>query len=236
MGGDGLCLKQRCDLHHDYVKPFLEKNGVMGMRTGILEALDGVSYVADDSGRIINFGRRNWNSFAADNNGPDLCDASAFLGRNILDFITGEDVRTAYDRFMKTLLNGRRKRIVFGFTCDAPQIHRDMRMAITVIAPQNAPPAFLFQSIVLHSSERAPIPLFDFRGLLEAAAGSREDLPFLGMYSYCQMVRFPAGSTEETGVWLPSEDYYRRGGKVPVQISHGICPSCYETKVRTQLE
>lgn len=202
----------------------------------ILDALDGVAYVADDSGRIIDFGRRNWNSFAADNNGPDLCDASTFLGRNILDFVTGEEVRATYEKFMRTLLSGRRNRIVFGFACDAPQIHRDMRMAMTVITPEAAPQALLFQSITLRSSERAPIPLFDFRGLLDAAAKSQKNPPFLGMCSYCQQVRFPAGSNEETGTWLPPEDYYRRGGEMPVQISHGVCPNCYEAKAHAQFE
>jgi hypothetical protein len=49
--------------------------------------------------------------------------------------------------------------------------------------------------------------------------------PLLGICSYCQHVRFPAGSTE--GEWMTMPEYTRRGGLIDVRSSHGVCPTCF---------
>ncbi len=200
-----------------------------------LQAMFGVVYAVDDDGMIIDYGRNNWNNFADENNCPELCDKSSFLGKSILDFVSGEDTKASYEGFMEALLSGRRDWISFPFSCDAPEVHRDMLMAITPLTRDDVRNGVLFQSIVLESTHRAPVSLFNFKS---HASASRDNInhPFMGMCSYCQNVRFPAGSNEENGVWIHPNEYYQRGGTQDVQISHGICPNCYESKVRPQID
>jgi CheY-like chemotaxis protein len=66
----------------------------------------------------------------------------------------------------------------------------------------------------------------------ERILGLRQELMtlegLLALCSYCKRLR------DDNGVWVPLERYVasRSGAK----FSHGICPDCYETRVRPQLD
>lgn len=196
-----------------------------------LESLEGVAYLTDTAGTIIAYGRRNWDRFARENGGDRLLDPQAVLGQPLLDFVAGEDVRESYRRHMAFVAKDGGRSSVFGFHCHAPGIERNMRMAITPFIRGGVMSGFLFHAVTLLATDRVPIDLYDFKAR-RAAAEAQAGLPFLGMCSYCQRVRFPAGSKEREGEWVEPTEYYRRGGTNEVTISHGICRTCYEAVMR----
>jgi hypothetical protein len=86
----------------------------------------------------------------------------------------------------------------------------------------------LWQSLTIGETIRPRLDLFDFAQQRRLAADGLKSWPILGMCSYCQDVRFPAGSCDADGAWISAEDYYHRGGDSRVRISHGLCPDCFE--------
>src|SRR6266571_1765750 len=50
----------------------------------------------------------------------------------------------------------------------------------------------------------------------------------LAICSYCKRLR------DERGTWVPLENYLE--GRSIAQFSHGICPDCYETRVKPLLD
>lgn len=180
--------------------------------------------MVDPAGRIVSYGRRRWNAFAEKNGAPALCEPDNVIGVALLDVVQGDDVRDAYGRLMGELLEGRLDGFGFSFRCDAPDLLRKMRMAITPVSVQGEVTGILFQSIVLHSEMRPPLDIFRFRDLA-AVFGSTADQPIVTLCSYCQKVRAPTDNGR-SGQWISVEDYYRRGGSSEVQISHGMCQDC----------
>lgn len=185
----------------------------------ILDALAGVAYATDDDGRIDIIGRRGWSVFAADNSAPDVAERERYLGRNLFDFISGDEVRTAYGRLLHRIRRGE-PLIVVPCRCDAPTVSRDMRMCISPIKHRGVHRGFLFQSIALTERTRPPIRLFDFP---QYESDYSDAVPLLGMCSLCERV-CPEINSEQ---WLEAEAYYAHGGSSQVRISHTVCTSCF---------
>lgn len=187
----------------------------------VLDALDGTAYVTDLEGRLLCVGPQNWNSFANENDGRALA-GSPPVGDRVTDGISGEAVRSLYQRVHQAAVSGQR-RIAFTFRCDAPDVERRMKMAISPLRSGKAVVGVLYQSTIL--SERARPPL----RFLEAAAAAeqfKEDgAPIIASCSFCAKIDWPDGSD---GRWVEPEVYYQRGGMSEVRISHGVCPSCAE--------
>ncbi|MGZ5392256.1 MAG: hypothetical protein ACXWD3_10550 [Mycobacterium sp.] len=185
----------------------------------MLDALDGTAYVTDLEGRLLCVGTQNWDSFASENAGQDLA-GSPPLGRPVTEGISGETVRSLYQRVHQVAVSGER-RIAFTFRCDAPDVERRMKMAIGPLRSGNAVVGVLYQSTIL--SERARPPL----RFLEAAAAleqfNEDRAPIIANCSFCAKIDWPVGSD---GPWVEPEVYYQRGGVSEVRISHGICPNC----------
>lgn len=195
----------------------------MNTATALLEALEGVCYIVDRQRRITACGGAHWRRFAADNGGP--VDPVTVIGRDLFDFVAGERVRACYTDLLERLDAGRLSVASYTYRCDSPSVRREMRMSITALRESDATTGFLFQSVTLNERPRPPIGLFDFaRGRARRPDAA---LPLLGLCSYCQKVRHPAGSVEGEGAWIEAEDYYRLGGSTDVQISHGICEPCF---------
>jgi hypothetical protein len=198
----------------------------------LLDAMEGVCYVVDSEGVISVVGRPRWRAFAEQNNASRLGAASNVVGRSLLDFVQGEEVRQSYRSFTEELQSGRRQSVSFEFSCDAPEKSRRMRMCITPILAGGRISGFLFQSVLLEENLRPPIDLFDPQVLMAELAAARQ-LPILKMCSYCQFVAAPSVSVDAE--WVSAETYYRRGGTSEVRMSHGICPGCMTERVGSQL-
>lgn len=197
-----------------------------------LDAMEGVCYLVDLEGRLNAVGWRGWNSFAAENGAPQLSDLGSVLGRPLIDFIAGTEVRRSYLAFMEKLLSGRRRSLHFETGCDSPGVHRRMRMCISTVAAQDRVTGFLFQSLTLEEHERPPVDLFDKAAILSQIA-ERSHLPILRMCSYCQSVAREHEAADS--VWVSAEAYYRLGGTSEVRISHGICSVCMTERVEPLL-
>lgn len=191
----------------------------------LIECLDGVAYVVDPSGRLVSYGQHRWNAFARANDAPELCEPENVIGLPLLDVVQGDDVRGVYRGLMDELLEGKRDGFAFGFRCDAPNVMREMRMAITPVRSQSELTGILFQSILLRSNQRPPLDIFRFRELA-AVFDYVSDRPIVTLCSHCQKIRAPADHGSEIE-WISAEDYYRRGGSSEVRISHGMCQECH---------
>jgi len=194
----------------------------------LLDAMEGISYVVDGLGNIAAYGRTNWQTFADENGGEALLESRNLIGRPILDFIAGDEVRNSYARYMDAILTETTKAITFVYHCDGPEVSRELRMAMTPVpSPQGKPSGILFHSIVMTESVRPPLNIFDFQAIRTAM---KEDLtrPILALCSYCQFVRHPAG--DDRGEWLMAEDYYRKGGQSD-EIGRASCRERVEISV-----
>lgn len=195
----------------------------------LLNALYGLSYLVDPDGYLLDYNQQAWNQFALTNGAPELADKSNVTGKSLYDFIAGEETKQSYRNFAELLIKGRRDSVAFPYRCDAPEIRRDLHMAITPIKQGHQVVALLYHSISLEEHHRPAMNIF--RQLPQTA--EVKQLPLLGACSYCKNVRFPAGSKE--GEWVTAEKYYQLGGSEAVWLSHTICPYCYENIVQPLL-
>lgn len=193
----------------------------------LIDSMDGIVFITAADGTILSVGKRNWNQFALENGGAGMFDGRGVIGRSMFDFISGDDVREAYRGYLTALRTGSAQRARLMSRCDSPTVRRELWIVITPMQQDSVVDGFLIQSLTVAESVRPPIDLFDFQAILERSRRDRA-LPILAMCSYCQDVRYPSGSGERDGTWLPAEDYYHLGGNANVRISHGICPACEE--------
>lgn len=205
------------------------------IQSDLLGAMREIAYVVDMDGNISNVGQPGWRKFAGENKGQDIADESSVVGKSILDYVQGDDVKDSYRRFLVALRNPKSDCVEFDFRCDSPSVRRDLRMIISPIRSAGIHLGYLFQCLIMDAKARPPISLFDAE-LLSGANQYDQSLPFLSLCSYCQKVRDKSNEDDLTTPWLEAEEYYRRGGNSDVRISHGICPECMETKVQPQLD
>ena len=189
----------------------------------LLDAVEGVAYAVDREGVILACSRRQWDAFLVRNGGSDGLRAGAVVGRNLFDFIAGEDVAGRYRSWLRSLAASNHGPLTFAFRCDAPGERREMRMAVTRLERGGRLEGFLFHSTVLAAEARPPLNVYDAEALVEAE--QRDTVrPVVLMCSFCQRLRWPPAAMPER--WVEAEAYYRLGGESRVRISHGICPDC----------
>lgn len=193
----------------------------------LLEAMEGIAYVVRQDGRILTYGRRNWNRFATENQGTALLDPSHIEGRDLFGFISGGDVRQRYRDWMDAVLADARNRpAVFQYRCDSPTEKRELRMSIGKIDTE-ADPLLLFQSTTLDIATRPPLNIYDFQAVRQAMH-AHAVLTVVAICSFCQRLRWPPGAEAALSTdWIDAETYYARGGRSAVAISHGVCEDCY---------
>jgi hypothetical protein len=191
----------------------------------LLDALDGVAYVTDCDGVIVDVGPQNWTDAAVGFgwNGPS---PTALVGLSLFDAITAGDVRTVYRRLHDFVATGGRPRVTFTCRCDQANVVRRMRMSVGAVHSQDGVQGVLYHSQIIAQHERPPL------GILmpaDAVLALREDTrPIISICSFCQTVR-AAGTNE----WVQPEEYYRRGGQSDVRISHGVCPHCESSLIES---
>lgn len=186
-----------------------------------LDQLDGICYLTGGDGRIIAVGASNWDEFAFDNEAVELS-ASAVVGRNLFDFVCGQELQGQLRGVLLRLASGLYDAWIMPYRCDSPAVKRNMRLSIRPVREQDETVGFLFQSVLLNSEDRPRIDLFDFKDRKSYHSES-DARPTITMCSYCQRVR---ADDVDSGTWLEPEAYYARGGSSQVRISHGICDAC----------
>ncbi len=198
----------------------------------LLDGLCGVAYLVDRESRLAAIGGRNWDSFAVQNGCPELTAASV-VGRDVLSFIAGEEVRAAVRRYERALRRREVPQVEFAFRCDGPAVVREMRMMMTPVGSGDEPAHILYHAILLHASDRPAINLLEPE-VLYASLEATRGLPIATICAYCAHVRIgdPDRDDAAPAVWTTAEEYYRRGGTSEVRISHGICPECRERVLR----
>lgn len=188
-----------------------------------LEPFDGICYVTDLDGIIKSVGRTNWNAFSFENGAPNLT-ASDVIGKNVLSYISGEEIRDQISNILQQIASKKRLKWIMPYRCDSANRTRNMRLSITPISDQGKAVGFLFQSILLNENERPAIDLFDFVEKMEQLEKLR-DLVIITMCGFCQKVKDTPNTKDK---WVEAEAYYAMGGTSNVRVSHGICPSCYK--------
>jgi len=210
----------------------------------LIESFPDIVYITDLDGTVIAYNKKNWNAFAITNSAPELADPSFIFGKSIYSFIADKETRDSYKKYSELLIKKLRDSIIFPYRCDAPEVKREMRMAITFILHNDKPAAFIYHSITLNEEHRPPI------NILKAwkPETGESHIPMLTICSYCKNVlidlesqirlSISADMLEEAisttsqvdnskGLWVTPEKYYQMGGGERVILNHGICPTCY---------
>ena len=201
----------------------------------LLDALEGIAYITNPSGLIIDICRKGWAKSATANEMPALNDAQPYIGRSVFDSISGDTVRYFYRRLMDDIVSGKRADASFTMRCDAPSRRRELRMSVTPIAASGINRALLFHALPISETLRPPINLFDRQALFNALKANQH-LPFVVICSFCLQVRVQEAAAGQSSVWVEAEEYYRLGGSSDVQLSHGLCPSCAERMKQSILD
>jgi hypothetical protein len=187
----------------------------------LLDAMEGISYLADIDGAFLDWGRPNWNHFATENGAPELVGAQRL---NVFDACAGEGVTQSYRDIIARVLEGRHLES-FVFRCDSASERRDLRMSISHVRSSDQSSKLLFHVLPISESVRPPIDLFD-AAARKALLGSESGKPLVRLCAYCLKVH-----EARTETWVEAEAYYQAGGTGDVRLSHGICPQCYSTIV-----
>ena len=187
----------------------------------LLEALEGVAYVTDFQGNFLACGTRRWTRFGTDNGAPGLI---AWQGLNSLSSCSDMETADAYRLIYAALERGKLDTYSFGFRCDTPRLKRELRMSLTALTLEGARMGVIHHCIALSESERPLVAI-----LQNPLARTVQDRPLIRMCSYCLRIC-------DTPAWIEAEEYYQRGGRSEVDISHGICPDCYQRIVQPVVE
>jgi hypothetical protein len=189
----------------------------------LLQAIPGIAYVVDRGGVILGFSR---GPFLPDVRFPGAAgaDYSQAVGTSLFSIVQGEPVGRSYRMLHEAAWSGRSDAFGFGYRCDAPDVERHMFMSISRIGEGANTLAVLYQSIVISEMQRPPLPLFAFEMLASPAAEADR---MVTLCSYCQMVAWRAGSACSQLEWIDAVEFYRRGGRSDVVVSHGICEACF---------
>lgn len=191
-----------------------------------LDLEDGLVFVTERDGTISDIGAMNWNAFANENGAPEL-KAETVIGRNLFDFIQGEQVRDQFQKVLDRISDNPNWSWVLPYRCDSPERERTMCQSLRPLFSGDVCTGFIFQSIEQSTRLRPPIHLFNFR-TIEQLAREDPNLPVVRMCSWCQRVQ---SETIGGGAWLDAEDYYAAGGRTNVRLSHGICEDCLEDAI-----
>lgn len=190
----------------------------------LIDAMDGLAYLVALDGTIVAVGEPAWSKFAIVS-GADALRGDAIVGGNLFSIGAEGEVLEVHKTLHDRIVESRRSSIAFEYRCDAPDMARRMRMAMTPVTVNGEIRAVLYQSVVLEETPRPPMSLFE---KIDRAGGSSADIPTVTLCSYCHDVAWPIDAPARERHWIEPEEYYRRGGPSDVVVSHGICDECYD--------
>ena len=193
--------------------------------TGV-EQEHGLVFVTERDGTISNIGAKNWDAFARENGAPEL-QAKNVLGKNLFDFIQGQQVRNQFRKVLDRISENPNWSWVLPYRCDSPERERTMCQSLRPIFSGDVCTGFIFHSVEQYSRRRPPIDLYDFK-TIEKAANDDPTRPVVNMCSWCQRVQCETITGDD---WVTAEDYYAAGGRSDVRMRHEICDQCLETTI-----
>ncbi|MCI5225517.1 MAG: hypothetical protein D3918_02390 [Candidatus Electrothrix sp. AX2] len=153
-----------------------------------------------------------WVSFAEKNHGKELINERVVY-RDINAVIACKKCQELYDMLIESV-RAKQKTIYFPFRCDSPEARRYMTMEMAPLHQKK----ILFTSYLEKEDRRTPLALLDIM-----TARSDE---IIMICSWCKRIR------AEKDIWLEAEEAVEKMllfNRSPLpQLSHGICPSCYD--------
>lgn len=190
-----------------------------------VNALDGVAYLAGSDGAIIAVGRERWGSLTGQVGAAHIA-PDAIVGRSLFDMIDGDDVRNAFEAMHRRVATLARVILTYEYRCDAPGMKMLMKMSISALTSKGRLQGVLYQSTLLSAADRVPL---EYLNNSERLREERRlaDLPFVKICQFCAKVTLRAWD----GEWVEPTAYYQRGGQNEVRLSHGICPTCEQTRL-----
>lgn len=183
----------------------------------IYGALEGVVYVTDRDGNLLAKGEPSWSSFARDNSAPELAENPDL---NCYSACDDKETADAYRQIYEALWAGQINSHYIAFRCDSPSFRREFRLSLSRVGGKEGTAAILHQSLAISETIRPPLDIFN----PEVRRLALQDGPLVKICSYCLKI-----FSEVDADWIETEEYYRRGGKSDVRLSHGMCLSCRET-------
>jgi hypothetical protein len=193
--------------------------------TGLLDAMDGVTYLVSREGMILALGETAWQRFA-DANEASWLRPEAVLGSNLFEWMSGADVRHVHERLHQSVVSEGQQKITYEFRCDAPAHERTMRMALTPIIESGVVRAVLYQSVVLAEYNRPAIRLFDRRRRWNPDEPPPTTRVLL--CTNCHAVAWPPNALPASRIWIEPHEYFSFGGTPEPAVQHGLCSICHD--------
>lgn len=194
-----------------------------------LNAMDGVAYLVASGGEVLAVGERGWNAFR-ESAGQAQPEAEAVIGRTLFSMMEDEAVRAAFASLHRRVASLAVPALAYEYRCDAPSCERFMKMALGAVISEGRLVGVLYQSTLVASKDRVPLPFLDVAASLRAEE-SRAGVPLVRICQFCAKVAAEAWN----GEWIEPATYYRRGGADDVRLSHGICPDCDRSRLQPLL-
>jgi hypothetical protein len=175
-----------------------------------------VIYVIDGDFKI-RYCNAAWDKFALENGGVHLVRKHQ-IGRNVMD-VTPPPLRPFYEKLFRAVLKlGEEMHCVYECSSDRTFRRFHMHVMRKKTAGQGSRLAIV-NSPVSEVARRPSEARYDLAAL-------REENGLVTMCSHCRRTRLPG--QEARWVWLP--DLVR---EMPREVSHGICPVCFDLHYRS---
>jgi hypothetical protein len=158
-----------------------------------------------------------WTDFAIANATPELA-AERVCGQPLERYIHGMEARELW-RMLLERVRAQQTRVVLPFRCDAPELRRFMEMTVTARDGGDVD----FATRLLRAERRAPVAL-----LAQPASVGADLLPIC---SWCKQVRLEDGTWVEVELAIERLDLF--GLDSLPQLTHGICPRCFDVVMQT---
>lgn len=169
-------------------------------------------YHIDGQDRLI-YVDDTWREFANNNAAPELV-SDTILFKPLWNFIADRKVHHLYQMLLEKVRQSGKPVQIF-YRCDAPHMRRFMEMRMTLDEESGVQ----FRNWLVREEPCEPVELLD-----TTAKRSQE---LLIICSWCKRVKV------ETQTWVQVEEAVQQlalfeAAELP-QLSHGICPECFET-------
>lgn len=196
--------------------------------SGLLEAMEGIAFVTDLDGMIVQVGRTRFDKFAEKEFGGSDLRSEKVVGQSLFEYSSEGPVRDMVKRIHRRVASGQFGSLTFEARCDAAKIERTILNSVRPIMNNGAVAAVLYQSITASEKMRPPVMYYTNQAevkVLEERRTARQ----LHICSYCARVGLPFGAEQRDLTWVSGPEYYKIHGDRPVSVTHGICNTCYGT-------
>ena len=194
--------------------------------SGLLDAMEGVAYVTDLDGIILDVGCEHFDRFARSEAGNNGLTGREVLGTSLFSYVSEGAVRDMVMRIHRRATSSMEGSLTFETRCDSVKVKRMILNSVRPIVEDGEVKAVLYQSITASEKMRPPVMLVSTGDGVKVMQ-ERDAVRYLHMCSYCARVGLPFNAPEEDMTWVSGPEYYKIYGDYPVSITHGICSDCF---------